>query len=88
LITISWPLLVEAELNANWLLWILVLLNVIRGLIGFRAFDNTRKHIKLIMESFKDVSYFLTIFSYTTLRFGLLKVAGEHGGGISAKTSG
>lgn len=74
-ISFIWPFLIYFHLDYELLNWIVVLLSVIRGLTGFRAFDSTRYYIKLIIESLKDVSFFLMIFVYTTLSYGLLSVA-------------
>ena len=52
-------------------------MNVIRGLTGFKAFDKTRYYIKLILQSLDDIKYFLIIFVYTTICFGLLSVTSK-----------
>ncbi|OMJ96038.1 hypothetical protein SteCoe_420 [Stentor coeruleus] len=53
-------------------LWLMIVLNFIKGLNGFRAFDNTRFYIRLIARTIKDAYSFLFIFCYTTLAFGAL----------------
>lgn len=53
-------------------LWLMVVLNFIKGLNGFRAFDNTRFYIRLMARTIKDTYSFLFIFCYTTLAFGAL----------------
>jgi WD40 repeat protein len=52
--------------------WALLLVNIARGVTGFRSFDTTRYYIRLILESLKRVLAFLLIFLYTTIGFGLL----------------
>jgi WD40 repeat protein/gas vesicle protein len=75
LLSLYWPLLIYYKLNIKLINWVLVLLSVVCGLTSFRAFDSTRYYIKLIAESLKDVTFFLVIFVYATLSYGLLNFA-------------
>lgn len=59
--------------------WFAVLLNVIRGVTGFRAFGATRYYIRLILQSLLSIKSFLYIFIYSTLSFGLLNIAATRG---------
>lgn len=52
--------------------WVMVLLSFLRGLTGFRAFDETRNYLRLIFKSTKESLSFLLIFFYSTLAFGFL----------------
>ena len=52
--------------------WFMAMLNVCRGVSGFRAFDTTRYYIRLILQSLSSTSSFLLIFIYKTFSFGLL----------------
>jgi WD40 repeat protein len=51
---------------------IIALLTIIRSFTGFSLFDKTRYYNRLISMALKDIIYFVIIFSYTTLGFGLL----------------
>lgn len=80
-------LLWEQDWDIRYLLWWMILLNVIRGLTGFRAFDKTRYYIKLILISLSNIKFFMIIFIYTTMSFGLLssKSSKESGGDFDYK---
>lgn len=56
----------------HFLTWSMVAFNFVRGLIGFRTFDKTRHYTKLIIRSLFQSIYFLLIFFYSTLTFGVL----------------
>ena len=72
IVTISWIIFKLLGDPYQILVWILIILNVIRGITGFKAFDKTRFYIKLILQSLNDIKYFLIIFMYTTVCFGVL----------------
>ena len=57
--------------------WIMILLNFIRGLSGFRLFDMTRFYVQLIIRSVKGVFSFLVIFVYSTIAFGVVFYGSE-----------
>ena len=71
--TIVWVLLNLFSISIDELAWITFLLNLIRGVSGFRAFDTTRYYIRLILQSLWSIRTFILIFIYTTLSFGILK---------------
>ena len=71
--TISWVLLNLLSIIIDELAWITLLLNLTRGVSGFRAFDTTRYYIRLILQSLWSIRTFILIFIYTTLSFGVLK---------------
>ncbi|OMJ73003.1 hypothetical protein SteCoe_28406 [Stentor coeruleus] len=54
------------------LTWIMMTLNLIRGLTGFRAFNNTRYFIRLIYMCIIKIKDFFIIFIYATLSLGLM----------------
>ncbi|OMJ90338.1 hypothetical protein SteCoe_7366 [Stentor coeruleus] len=56
------------------IMWPVILLNFLRGLTGFRAFDKTRFYVRLILESLNNIKFFLIIFMYGVLGFGVLDV--------------
>ena len=56
----------------TYVAWFMVLANFLRGLSGFRAFDNTRFFSRLIRRAFFDSLSFLLIFLYSTLAIGVL----------------
>jgi hypothetical protein len=56
----------------------MVSLNFMRGLTGFRAFDQTRHYTKLIIRSVFESLYFLMIFFYSTVAFGVLYYASKY----------
>lgn len=75
LFTLIWVICWLNSLKHTAADWFMVLLNIISGITGFRAFDRTRYYIRLIIESLKSISFFLAIFVYTTLSFGILSIA-------------
>ena len=85
-ITITWSVLQLYQIQSFWLCWFVVLLNIIRGVSGFRAFDRTRFYVKLIFESLLKITFFLFIFIYTTLSFGLLHMAAQTGSEVSIES--
>ncbi|OMJ84795.1 hypothetical protein SteCoe_14051 [Stentor coeruleus] len=54
--------------------WLVIALNFIKGLTGFRAFESTRYYVKLIIQSLYDIKSFIGIFIYTVFCFGLLNI--------------
>lgn len=75
LLTMLMPIHIYYRINLQYFVWVTVLLNILRGVTGFRAANNTRYYVKLIFESLKSISSFLLIFIYSTLSFGLLRVS-------------
>lgn len=73
--TYLWFALTCKSYSYNWLTWLTVFLNVLRGVIGFRAFDATRYHFRLITETLINIKSFLVILIYSTLSFGLMRLA-------------
>lgn len=67
-----------AENNSvKTLLVFIVLISWIRGINYFRLFDKTRYMVNLIKQVIKDSMYFLIIFFYSTIAFGLIYFALE-----------
>ncbi|OMJ95680.1 hypothetical protein SteCoe_930 [Stentor coeruleus] len=78
----SWIIIKFTESNQTvlyYVSWFAVLLNVVRGVTGFRAFGATRYYIRLILQSLVSMKSFLYIFIYSTLSFGLLNIAATSG---------
>ena len=84
--TCAWIILLCFELKYEYLSWSVTLFNILRGVSGFRAFDATRYYITLIFNSLINIKSFLYIFFYSTLSFGLLKIAGTKDPEISFKS--
>lgn len=59
------------QISSNFT-WPVMLLNFMRGLTGFRLFDGTRYYISLIIRALDDMKYFVIMFSYSTITFGVL----------------
>ena len=55
-----------------YLTFFMIMFNFLRGLTGFRAFDDTRYYTRLILRACFDVIPFLLVFFYSTLAFGTL----------------
>ncbi|OMJ82416.1 hypothetical protein SteCoe_16891 [Stentor coeruleus] len=72
IISISWIFLNWLDYDLQLLTWVMIGLNFIKGLTGFRAFDNTRYYVRLLVRAINDSYSFLFIFVYTTLAFGSL----------------
>ncbi|OMJ85433.1 hypothetical protein SteCoe_13276 [Stentor coeruleus] len=70
--TIVYGILLVLEEEFIILTWIMMALNLIRGLTGFRAFGNTRYFIRLLQMCFIKMKDFLIIFIYSTLSLGLM----------------
>ena len=64
----------DEKLNFKFLTWVFVLLNLIKALLAFRAFDETRFYVRLIFKCVVDIIPFLIIFVFFTFSFGLLNV--------------
>ncbi|OMJ86726.1 hypothetical protein SteCoe_11738 [Stentor coeruleus] len=77
IITMVWLGLKTFNDSPYQLTWVMVFLNCLRGMTGFRAFDYTRYYIRLILLSFSSITSFLVIFVYTTLCFGLLRITAQ-----------
>ena len=56
------------------LTWIFAFLNLMKALLGFRAFDKTRFYLRLISRCVLEIIPFLIIFVFFTFSFGLLNV--------------
>lgn len=67
-----WIFLNWFDYDLQILTWMMVGLNFVKGLSGFRAFDNTRHYVRLLARAIKDSYSFLFIFVYTTIAFGSL----------------
>lgn len=76
-LTSLWIYCLYENINYIELSWFMLLLNILRGVTGFRAFSTTRYYIRLITESLRDILSFLFIFAYTTVSFGLLTLAAD-----------
>lgn len=85
-LTWLWILLIFLDIEIIYLNWAITALNIIRGLTGFRAFDRTRFYIRLIISCLKDIFFFLLIFIYTTIGFGLLSSISTDSEVINAQT--
>jgi hypothetical protein len=60
-----------------YLTWFFVLLNLINAVLGFRAFDQTRFFVRLILRCIVEIIPFLMIFLFFTFGFGLLNVVSK-----------
>ena len=78
LLTTIWVIMKFLGEEPTGTVWAVVFLNIIRGLIGFRAFDLTRFYIKLIYKSLTDILPFMLIFVYSILAFGLLNATTQN----------
>ncbi|OMJ78657.1 hypothetical protein SteCoe_21499 [Stentor coeruleus] len=83
--TYAWFALTCKGYSFNWLTWFTVFLNAIRGVMGFRAFDATRYHFRLITETLINIKSFLVILVYSTLSFGFMRMALSEDHNISFK---
>ncbi|OMJ64991.1 hypothetical protein SteCoe_40053 [Stentor coeruleus] len=64
----------------------MIVLNIIRGITGFRAFGNTRYYIKLLQMCFDRMKYFLLIFIYSTLALGIMNSIASNQENITFKS--
>ena len=74
LVSIVWVVLLMAGIRFYELSWVVVFFNLLRGMAGFRTFDETRYYLQLIIQSTKSIRWFLLIYVYTTFSAGLLSV--------------
>lgn len=72
ILTMLWIILSFCDIVVILLMWLVVLINGVKGIIGFRCFDRTRYYVRLIFRAFNDIFSFMIIFFYTTLLCGLL----------------
>ena len=72
LMTVIWLLNAYLEWDSNLIIWLTIFVNFIKGVTGFRAFNRTRFYVKLFFWSFRDIFFFMLIFFYSTLGFGML----------------
>lgn len=70
--SLIWIFLELFQIRSLYLRWMVSLLNLLRGITGFRLFDGTRFYIDLILKCLNDIKYFFVMFSYSTLAFGFL----------------
>ena len=70
-----WIILFSLSIHSKYFTWGMLVLNIIKGLMGFRSFDMTRFYVRLILQALNSVKYFLLVFLYTTLSFGILNSA-------------
>ena len=76
--TTGWIILSHFESDGNllrYVAWFMAILNIYRGLSGFRAFDATRYYTRLISRAFFDSIAFLLVFFYSTLGLGIIYLA-------------
>ena len=78
-ITLAWIILGTFDIKVEGILWFVALVNVSRGVSGFRAFDTTRYYIQLILQSLSSIGSFIIIFIYTTISFGILNIVSQEG---------
>lgn len=68
------------------LAWTVALLNFLRGLTAFRAFDGTRYYVKLILRAIDDMLFFFILLAYSTMTFGVMFQVSRHGEPFEFKT--
>ena len=64
----------KAKNSFQVLTWVFVFLNVMKALLGFRAFDQTRFYVRLIFKCMFEIIPFLIIFVFFTYSYGLLNI--------------
>ncbi|OMJ87492.1 hypothetical protein SteCoe_10828 [Stentor coeruleus] len=62
------------EKDYDVLTWFMMTCNLLRGVTGFRAFNNTRYYIRLLSECMYNMKDFLIVFVYTILSLGILNM--------------
>ncbi|OMJ66767.1 hypothetical protein SteCoe_36283 [Stentor coeruleus] len=72
IIVVVWIILEFSGIYNLYVTWIMMLLTLIRGLTVFRFFNKTRYYYTLIYRALNDIKYFILIFVYSTLAFGIL----------------
>ncbi|OMJ67584.1 hypothetical protein SteCoe_35207 [Stentor coeruleus] len=65
----------------------LIALTLIRGLTAFRCFNGTRYYVHLIISSIRDIKFFLVIFFYSTISFGIINSITDANDEFSLQTS-
>ena len=70
--TMSWITFELFDIKSLYFRWIIAVLNLLRGITGFRLFNGTRFYIDLILRSLNDIFYFFVMFAYSTFSFGFL----------------
>ncbi|OMJ82042.1 hypothetical protein SteCoe_17369 [Stentor coeruleus] len=70
--TAVFGILYVLNIEYSELTWIMIVLNLLRGFTGFRAFGNTRYYIRLLQMCIVRMKDFLMIFVYATLSLGLM----------------
>ena len=74
--TITWISgLIIFEKDLTFAKWFMVFFNFLKGLNIFKAFNNTRFYIALLIRIITETYSFLIIFFYSTLAFGGLYIA-------------
>ena len=58
--------------ESKGLIWLVVVINFLRGLTAFRLFDGTRYYVRLIIRSVNDTKYFAVMLSYSIISFGTM----------------
>lgn len=72
--TVIYGILLYFSIESIPLTWLMMFSNLIRGISGFTAFDNTRYYIRLLSVCIYKMKDFLYIFIYTTIALGLLNM--------------
>ncbi|OMJ96049.1 hypothetical protein SteCoe_431 [Stentor coeruleus] len=72
ILVIVWIVFEFSHNDIIYVTWSMMLLTLIRGLTIFRFFNKTRYYCTLIFRSLNDIKYFILIFVYSTLAFGIL----------------
>ena len=70
--TLLWITLELFSIENLYFTWFMALLNLVRGITGFRVFDSTRFYIELIINSINSIKFFFMMFAYSTFTFGFL----------------
>lgn len=55
--------------------WLIMGSNLVRGISAFRIFKSIRYYIRLISLSLEETKYFLILFVYSVLAFGILNIS-------------
>lgn len=70
--TVLWLVFAFIGENIRWVEWLLALFLCLRGISAFRVIDGTRYYVVLIARALNDIKYFLVMFIYSTIVFGVL----------------
>jgi hypothetical protein len=70
--TVIW--LFAKNYSSDYLAWVVIMTNFLRGLSAFNIFDGTRYYVRLILHSIDFAKYFIVMFIYSTLAFGAMFV--------------